>query len=166
LRDEAVREILSALKDHGFDFLSMLPEFDFAPLQEAASRDPSFMVVPCSSEVTAAAVCAGAWLGGKRPALLSGTSGLVVASWPLTSLSSLWGIPTLLVISYRGDLGDGFWIMKAYQQTTEPLLQMLQIPYVLVRSVGEIREAVDNATRSMEGWQHPVAILMSGEALA
>ena len=166
MRDEAVREILSALKSNGFDFISMLPEFDFASLQEAASRDPSFVVVPCSSEVTAAAVCAGAWLGGKRPALLSGTSGLVVASWPLVSLSSLWGIPTLLVISYRGDFGDGFWIMKAYQQTTEPLLQMLRIPYEVVRRVADIREAVSKATRSMEGWQHPIAILVSGEVLS
>ena len=166
LKDGTVREILSALNEAGFDFVSSLPDSDFIPLQKAVAQDPRFTFAPCSNESIATGVCAGAWLGGKRPALMIATSGLIVASWPLAAICWQWGIPLLLMIPYRGDIGDGFWIMKTYQYTTEPLLKLLQIPIMVVRDVASIKESIRRSMKSMEGWQTPVALLMTGEVLS
>ena len=43
------------------------------------------------------------------------TSGLLVAAWPLTSLCMAWSLPLLLLIPYRGDIGDAFWLMGPYK---------------------------------------------------
>ena len=93
-------------------------------------------------------VCAGAWLAGKRPALLIPTSGLLVASWPLTSVNMAWGVPLLLLIPYRGDIGDAFWLMGPYKNTTEPLLDVLNIPHRVVSKTEDVSQAIVDALGS------------------
>ena len=65
-----------------------------------------------SNEGIGAAICAGAYLGGKTPAMIIATSGLLVAAWPLASLHNLFGIPLVLLIPYRGDVGDAQPVMR------------------------------------------------------
>lgn len=57
-----------------------------------------------------------------RPALIIATSGLL---WlhHLARINLLHEVPLLIVISYRGDLGDPRW-MGLYQKTTEPALDV------------------------------------------
>ena len=39
---------------------------------------------------------------------------------------SLYGMVLhALLIPYRGDIGDAFWLMGPYKDTTEPLLKVL-----------------------------------------
>ncbi|OGQ84277.1 MAG: hypothetical protein A3F90_00040 [Deltaproteobacteria bacterium RIFCSPLOWO2_12_FULL_60_19] len=132
MRAEAVEAVVQGLKQAGVDFISLLPDSDFSELQRRVGDDRGFAYVPVSSEAIGVGVCAGAWLGGKKPALLVPTSGFLVAVWPLTSLCMAWGLPLLLLIPYRGDIGDAFWLMGPYKDTTEPLLSVLHIPYVVV----------------------------------
>jgi sulfopyruvate decarboxylase subunit alpha len=118
-----------------------------------------------SNEAIGVGVCAGAWLSGRRPALLVPTSGLLVAAWPLTSLCMAWGLPLLLLIPFRGDIGDAFWLMGPYKDTTEPLLGVLHIPHVVVSKTEEIAKAIVDAQGSTISWQRPVAVLLTGETI-
>ncbi len=147
------------------DFVSLLPDSDFSALQEKVGSDKDFTYVPVSSEAIGVGVCAGAWLSGKKPALLVPTSGLLVATWPLTSLCMAWGLPLLLLIPYRGDIGDAFWLMGPYKDTTEPLLRVLHIPFITVSKTGEISKAIIDAQSSTISWQRPVAVLLTGETI-
>src|SRR5215510_3589273 len=107
----AVNAVVEGLKEAGVDFISLLPDSDFSDLQHRVASDTHFTYVPVSNEAIGVGVCAGAYLSGKRPALLVPTSGLLVAAWPLTSICMAWSLPLLLLIPYRGDIGDAFWLM-------------------------------------------------------
>jgi sulfopyruvate decarboxylase subunit alpha len=161
----AVEAVLQGLKQSGVDFVSLLPDSDFSELQKNVAADPSFSYVAVSNEAIGVGVCAGAWLSGRRPALLVPTSGLLVAAWPLTSLCMAWGLPLLLLIPFRGDIGDAFWLMGPYKDTTEPLLGVLHIPHVLVSKTEEIAKAIVDAQGSTISWQRPVAVLLTGETI-
>ena len=165
MHNDAVDAVIDGMKRGGVDFISLLPDSDFSGLQARVGDDPDFEYVPVSTEAVGVGVCAGAWLAGKRPALLIPTSGLLVASWPLTSLNMAWGVPLLLLIPYRGDIGDAFWLMGPYQDTTEPLLAMLHIPTRVVSKVADVSEAVIDALGSTISWQRPVAVLLAGETI-
>ena len=72
----------------------------------------------------------GAWCGGKKTALIIATSGLLVATFSLARLH-LKEIPLVLIVPYRGDLGDPRW-MGIYKKYTEPMLNVMDIPYRVV----------------------------------
>ena len=161
----AVDAVIDGLKRAGVDFVSLMPDSDFSVLQERVVNDQDFTYVPVSNEAIGVGVCVGAWLSGKRPALLVPTSGLLVAAWPLTSLCMAWSLPLLLLIPYRGDIGDAFWLMGPYKDTTEPLLKVLNAPYIVISKNEEISSAIVDAQGSTISWQRPVAVLLTGETI-
>jgi sulfopyruvate decarboxylase subunit alpha len=161
----AVDAVIDGLKRAGVDFVSLMPDSDFSVLQERVVNDRDFTYVPVSNEAIGVGVCVGAWLSGKRPALLVPTSGLLVAAWPLTSLCMAWSLPLLLLIPYRGDIGDAFWLMGPYKDTTEPLLKVLNAPYSVISKHEEISSAIVDAQGSTISWQRPVAVLLTGETI-
>lgn len=165
MNEEAVEAIIGGLKDAGVNFVALLPDSEFSSVQMQLLRDPEMRCVSVSNEAIGVALCAGAWLAGKVPALLVPTSGLLVASWPLTSICMAWGIPMVLIIPFRGDIGDAHWVMRPYQYTTKGALELLQIPYIVVNRTGEVKSAIIAARRSASGWLHPQAVLLTGEVI-
>jgi sulfopyruvate decarboxylase subunit alpha len=161
----AVDAVVHGLKAAGVDFISLMPDSDFSDLQHQVAGDKHFTYVPVSNEAIGVGVCAGAYLSGKRAALLVPTSGLLVAAWPLTSLCMAWGLPLLMLIPYRGDVGDAFWLMGPYKDTTEPLLKVLNAPYSVISKKEEISQAIVDAQGSTISWQRPVAVLLTGETI-
>jgi sulfopyruvate decarboxylase TPP-binding subunit len=76
-----------------------------------------------------------------------------------------WSLPLLLLIPYRGDIGDAFWLMGPYKDTTEPLLKVLNAPYSVIAKTDDISKAVVDAQGSAISWQRPVAVLLTGETI-
>ena len=162
---EASEAIANGLKKAGVDFVAMLPDHGFDRVQRRIAEDSTFTFVPVSNEAVGAGVCAGAFFGGKSPALMIPTSGFLVATFPLASLHNLWNIPLLLLIPYRGDVGDAQPVMRTYKYTTEPILRDLQIPYVIVSETSKVEGAIKDAVSSSFAWQNPICILFTGETL-
>jgi sulfopyruvate decarboxylase subunit alpha len=77
----AVEAVVEGLKKSGVDFISLLPDSDFSELQARVANDKHFTYVPVSNEAIGVGICAGAYLSGKKPALLVPTSGLLVAAY-------------------------------------------------------------------------------------
>lgn len=165
MKSAAVEASINGLKQAGINFISLLPDSDWAAVQRSAMNDPSFQCVPVSNEAIGVAVCAGAWLGGKKPALLIPTAGILAAAFPLTTLNMQKNIPIVMVVPYRGGLGDGIWFMGPYNVTTEPVLRDLQVAYTVVAKIGEIAPAIKHAQLSAEAWLQPTAVLLTGEII-
>ncbi len=158
--------VYESLKEAGINFVAYLPDDQIHDAQKLIVEDANFITVPVANEGEGVAACAGAWLGGKRPALFIADSGFLVATWPLASLTVSYGIPILVVIAHRGEIGDrANWRFITYKFTTEPILHALQIPYVSAKKPEETREAITGAQLSASLWQHPVAVLLAGEIL-
>ncbi|MDR1429901.1 MAG: phosphonopyruvate decarboxylase [Spirochaetaceae bacterium] len=95
----------AALKNEGFDFYSGVPCSFLKDLINYAVNEAEYVMA--ANEGDGAAVCAGAWLGGRRPVLLMQNSGLGNAVSPLTSLNAVFHIPVLGFVSLRGEPGLG-----------------------------------------------------------
>lgn len=156
---------LRQLKAGGVDFLAIYPDSELAPIQRAALRDEEFVAVQVASEINGVSVCAGAWLGGRRPALFIPTAGLVAGTWPLVSLCMAKAIPLLLLINFRGEVGDAVWYMAPYQRVTTRFLDVLGIPYLTVDSHRHLDEATSRGMTSAVAWQVPVALLLARQVI-
>lgn len=165
MKAEASEAIVRGLKAAGVDLVAILPDHGFDLVQKNIAADDSFTFVPVSNESIGVGICAGAFFGGKIPALMIPTSGFLVATFPLASLHNLWNIPLLLLIPYRGEIGDAQPVMRTYQFTTEPILRDLQIPYVIVSDVSKVEGAIKDAVASTFAWQNPICLLFAGETL-
>ena len=164
MRPEAVHEFFQGLDEAGVDFVAYLPESWLYEVYQELGKRPDITSVAAESETTGVCICAGAWLGGKTPAMIMENSGIFEACLAICKLSVGHGIPFLLLVSYRGDVGDGnFWAMP--HALAPRVLEALRIPYILVRRVDEIRSAILRARRTFAASKYPVAVLFSGEAV-
>src|SRR5215467_4182343 len=154
------QEVVQGLKEAGINFAVGLPDSQFHEVYEMITQDPAFKYVGVGNEGEGAAIAMGAWCGGKKPALIIATSGLLVATFSLARLH-LKEIPLMLVIPYRGDLGDPRW-MGIYKKYTEPMLNVMDIPYRVVNRSAEIKGALKDCQMCAEAWIKPVAVLLTG----
>ena len=83
MKGEASEAIVRGLKAAGVDFVAILPDHGFDRVQKRIAEDDVFTYAPVSNESVGAGVCAGAFFGGKTPALMIPTSGFLVAAWPI-----------------------------------------------------------------------------------
>ena len=90
---------------YGFDFYTGVPCSFLAPLINGALGGDKVDYVGAASEGEAVAVAAGAWLAGRNTVVMCQNSGLGNAVNPLTSLNAPFGIPTLLITTWRGQPG-------------------------------------------------------------
>src|SRR5262249_26099311 len=109
-------------------------------------------------EAAGIGICAGAWLGGKRPAALFENFGMMAAAYHLLRGNGTFGIPTLLVLEYRGDAGDQeFW--SEIGELTEPLLMAMRINHRVVRDLGALKPAIRDGIKWMSFALRPYAVL-------
>jgi sulfopyruvate decarboxylase alpha subunit len=92
-------ELTSALK---YDFFTGVPDSTLGTALKVLESDLRYLYVPAVREDNAVGMAVGAYLGGKNPVVLMQNSGLGLCLNALTSLVSLYKIPLLLVIGWRG----------------------------------------------------------------
>jgi len=168
LREDPVKEgcadlVIEGLKEAGVSIVCTLPESYLKQVFVKVSRDPEFEHVPVTNEGEGASIAAGVWLTGKRAALIMENSGLRVATESLARLGMTHGIPVVMLMSYRGDVGEEQWYGIPHGITMEPLLHTLRIPYVIVRKAEEIKRAIGNAYKTADSSKYHVAVVFSGE---
>jgi phosphonopyruvate decarboxylase len=96
---------LELARGRGFAFYAGVPCSFLTPIINRVISDPALDYVGAASEGEAVAVAAGAWLAGKKTVVMCQNSGLGNAVNPLTSLSFPFRIPTLLIVTWRGQPG-------------------------------------------------------------
>lgn len=160
MKAENAQKILSTLKGVGIELVVSLPDSWLVDLQILAKNDSDIRHVLVANEGDGVAICGGAWLGGKKSAMLLENSGLLVATYALARFHITFGVPTLILTSYRGDVGDGNWNLQTLGRVTEPILKGLGLQYVIVRSADEIESAIKKAERTASGTLLPTVVLL------
>ncbi len=163
--NDAAQAALAGLKEAGINFVSGLPDGWQRNLHELIEADPDIRYVPVCNEGVGFSVCAGAWLGGRKTALIMENSGLRVAAEYIARISLGCGVPVVLLLSYRGDLGDTEHWAIPHGIVVEPLLDALRIPYQIVRKTEDLRATIKRAHRLAEAQLQPVAVLISGDCI-
>ena len=160
---EHAAHIVAGLKKTGIDFVATLPDEKMVELIRAVERDGGLKHVPLCREEEGIGICAGAYLAGKKTALIMQNAGFLNSCNALTTTSLQFQIPALLLIYYAGDLGDrGFTTLGA---VTEPVLQALGIRRVILRNIDECEEILRGAYILADDSKRPVAVLLTKSAL-
>ena len=165
MRAEVAKIVLEAMKSAGIDFVACLPDSALLALSQMVAQDPHFIFVPVANEGDGIAICGGAWLGGKKPAMIMENSGLFLGNYALTRSAITFGFPIMLLASYRGEFREARWFSMVEGRATEPLLNALRIPYQVVRKVEEIKKSIENVQRTLSSLQYPACILFGGETI-
>lgn len=151
--------VYRGLKRGGIDLVASVPCVKFGPLLDLIIHDPTVQHVPVTREEEGVGICAGAYMGGKRPALLMQNSGLGNCINALASLDLLYGIPLLLVVSHRGTEGERIAAQVPMGRTTVPLLDALGIEHcgpTPAQGEEKVHWAADRAFAA----RRPVAVLL------
>lgn len=159
---------LEAAGQAGTTFYSGVPCSFLTPLINQVISDRSRQYVGAASEGEAVAVAAGAWLAGRETAVMCQNSGLGNAVNPLTSLNAPFRIPTLLIVTWRGQPG-----LKDEPQhelmgrITQSLLDLMGLPHRPFPSDATLLgPALQQAREAMTWTGLPFALVMEKGDLA
>jgi phosphonopyruvate decarboxylase len=152
-------EFAGALERHGFDFFAGVPCSLIEDLIATLESHPRLPYVATPREDVAVGLAAGAWFAGKRPAVLMQNSGLGTSLNALASLALMYGLPALLVVTWRGHGGKDAPEHILMGEISPRLLDLLGIPH-RVLAEGTLDADLAWAAAEMHRAMQPVALLV------
>jgi sulfopyruvate decarboxylase subunit alpha len=157
---ENARTIHHGLKEAGIDFVCYLPDsWNYQVLKEVLA-DKDIQSAACSREDEGIAMAMGAYLGGKRPAMIMEGSGYGMSGLVLARPGLLQRMPLLIVSSHTSALGEIHDYHGETRFTVEPILQALGIPHVTLMDISAAKLILREAQMTIEGQLIPVAVLL------
>ena len=162
---ENSRIIYNALKHSGVKIVSALPETWLVHVINMVDADPEMTMVRLTREEEAIGISAGTHLAGVRSALLMQNHGFLAAINPIVSLAFLYKIPLLMLISYRGHMGERDPWQTQGGRVTEPLLKALGVPYDHLINPADVERQIQEAQALAESSLNPVALLLSRQLM-
>jgi sulfopyruvate decarboxylase subunit alpha len=162
---EYATAFIDALHEAGVDLVAALPDSLLKHVYHGLADDERIRYVPVSNEAELPGIVIGAYLGGRRPLMIMENSGLRQACEPIARFAYSHHTPFVMVVTYRGDLGERNWWGHSHAQTMKPLLDALRIPYWVVRQRERLAGAISGALTHADSSQWPVALIVSGDCV-
>jgi phosphonopyruvate decarboxylase len=147
------------LAHHGFDFFTGVPCSLIEDLIAVLERGERAPYVAAVREDAAVGVAAGAWFAGRRPVVLMQNSGLGTSLNALASLSLMYGLPVLLVVTWRGFGGKDAPEHILTGEISPRLLELLGVPH-RVPTAESLDADLAWAAAEMDARRSPVALLV------
>ena len=153
------RDIYDVFKQVGIEQIAYVPDAGHTQLIKDCEADNSISTVSLTSEEEGVAMLAGAWLGGKRGALLMQSSG-VGNCVNMLSVIQECRFPLLMIVTMRGEWGEfNPWQLPMGQSTP----QVLEHSGVIVQRTDradEVRDVVHAAALMTFSSNRPIAVLL------
>ncbi|MDU6495644.1 thiamine pyrophosphate-binding protein, partial [Bradyrhizobium sp.] len=153
--------ILQGFKRNAIDLVPYVPDRVLTPLIQSLHDDPFFTTFATAREEEAVGILAGAWMGGRRGALLMQTSGFATLPNVLASLVVPCQIPLIMVVSERGTLGEFNYGQSLVCRTMRPVLDALAMEHHTMTRFDELEFIVDRSIKQAVATQAAVALILS-----
>ena len=150
---------LKVLKDNDVRLVTYVPDNVLTPLINGVTSDNYFSSV-CHPRGRGWLV-AGAWMGGMKSAVMMQTSGFALIANALASLTVPSQIPTVMVISERGTMGEFNVGQHLVARTMRPVLDALGIAHHTLTDEANMPFIVDRSIKQAVMTQAPVAFILS-----
>ena len=147
------------LETQGYDFFTGVPCSMISGHNATLETHPRQPYVPAVREDVAVGLAAGAWLAGRRPMVLMQNSGLGTSLNALVSLSLMYRLPALLLVTWRGHAGRDAPEHLLMGEISPGLLEMIRIPH-RVLSATTIADDIAWGRSESERLSQPVALLL------
>ena len=144
--------------------VATVPDAGHARLIERCRADPAMRVVPLTTEEEGVALLVGAWMGGARGVLLMQSSG---AGNCINMLSLAKGgrFPMLILLSMRGDFGEGNPWQYPMGQAVEPVLEAMGVICLRAERPEDVASTVGAALTMVFQGGNAVAVLLTQKLL-
>ncbi len=158
---------LEPARARGLDFYSGVPCSFLTPIINGVINHAAIRYVGATSEGEAVALAAGAWLAGRRTVVMCQNSGLGNAVNPLTSLNTPFRIPTLVIVTWRGQPGlNDEPQHQLMGEITAALLDVMRIRHApFPKAEGDVAGALDGAMAAMAAGELPFAFIMEQDSV-
>lgn len=153
-------DIFAVLRARGITQICHVPDAGHDRLIKLCDAQNDMSVVTLTTEEEGVGLLAGAWLGGKRGALLiqsSGVGNIVNA----LALPAACRMPFLVIVSMRGDWGEGNPWQLPMGQGTPKVLEAMGVTVFRTDSADDITQTVDAAAGTAFNTNCSVAVLLS-----
>ncbi len=151
--------LYDTIKKSRINLILSLPCIMLKGLLEIINEKNEIHHIPLTREEEGVGIAAGAYLGGRRPAILMQNSGLGNSVNAIKSLLQLYKIPVIFIMSHRGAEGEKILAQIPMGTLTPNLLDLLDIKKFIINSVDDILE-IKKAVDLSEKTKNPVGILL------
>ena len=109
-------------------FVTTVPCKQLAGVIDEIEASKDIFHIPSNKEDEGMGLCAGAYMGGKRSAIIMQNTAIGVTINTLVTLIQYYNIPLPMLISYRGEIGEPVACQVEMAVHTKALLNQLNIP--------------------------------------
>ena len=157
-------ELYDLLRQHDVTQFCYVPDAGHRILIDRSLADPDAHSVALTTEEEGVALCAGADLGGGRGVLLMQSSGVGNC---INFLSLVKGgrFPLLMLISMRGEFGEGNPWQFPMGQAVQPVLEAMGVIVLRAEHADEVIPTVSAAMTMVFQSGHAVAVLLTQKLL-
>ena len=152
------QKIVSDLVANQIEFVTTVPCKQLAGVIDEIENCDSILHVPSNKEDEGMGLCAGAFMGGKRSAIIMQNTAIGVTINTLVTLIQYYHIPLPMLISFRGELGEPVACQVEMAVHTKALLAQLNIPCYHFHNTADVDE-LDAILKHCFMSKKPVAIL-------
>jgi sulfopyruvate decarboxylase subunit alpha len=153
--------ICAGLRASGCHEVVYVPDNPLSHILRVLEKEcPDIRATLATREEEAMGIAAGLYLGGARPALMMQSSGLGNTLNALGSLLVAYQIPTLFIVSMRGDPGEWNSAQVPMGRAVVPVLHAFGIQYTMIFHSQEAEEAIRSAASLAFGTRQPAACLL------
>ncbi len=131
-------KLYAKLKEQRLNFFVSVPCQLLKELINLLENDSEVIYTPVTREEEGIGVLAGAFLAGKRPAIVMQNSGIGNCINAICSLLNYYKIPIVFVISYRGTKGETIDAQKPMGNATKALLQDANVEFYEISTLEEL----------------------------
>ncbi|MCW4033128.1 MAG: sulfopyruvate decarboxylase subunit alpha [Candidatus Bathyarchaeota archaeon] len=152
-------EIYETIKSSGVNLILSLPCIMLKGLLNIIEEKNEIPHISITREEEGVGIAAGAYLGGKIPAILIQNSGLGNSVNAIKSLLHLFKIPVVFIMSHRGAEGEKILAQIPMGKLTPQLLDLLNIEKFIIDSKDKIKN-IQNAVELSRSSGMPTAVLL------
>lgn len=153
--------IPQTLKRNEISLVPYVPDRVLTPLIKNLHDDPFFTTFATAREEEAVGIVSGAWMGGRRGAVLMQTSGFATLANVLASLAVPYQIPLIMLVSERGTLGEFNYGQSLVCRTMRPVLDSLALEHHTITRLDELEFITDRSIKQAVTTQAPVALILN-----
>ncbi len=162
------KSFVETAKMAGFSLYTGVPCSYVKPFINYVIDSPDLTYIGAANEGDAVAIATGAELGGKRAIAMMQNSGLGNAVSPLTSLNAIFKIPTLLIVTLRGEPGGpkDEPQHELMGQITTKMLETMNVGWsYFPTEESQVAGAIEKALSHMSSTNMPYAFVMKKDSV-
>ena len=152
-------KLYDAVKQSGINLLLSVPCAMIKGLLKVIDDKNEITHLSVTREEEGVGIAAGAYLGGKIPALLMQNSGLGNSINAIKSLLELYEIPIIFIMSHRGAEGEKILAQIPMGQSTLSLLKCIDLEYIIIDSEDKIDNMIQAVKKAQDSKRSTAIVL-------